>query len=70
VVEFRIKVGFSTTRPIVPDQRFVFAIIEAGSAPEAQMLAAQMSMYVPCPFFGCACVNEMPTSTEIVSVEI
>lgn len=66
-MEYSIKVGYSTTRPIA-ENAFAFVVVEAGSASSAQTDAALMVFALPCPFFGCACVCEMPTSTTIVSV--
>lgn len=57
---FTVLVGFTTVRPIIPDQHFAIVVIAATGADDAQLAAAQMV----------ATHSEMPTSTEIVSVEI
>lgn len=58
---FTIAVGFTTVRPIVPDQHIHFVIIATDRGPiDAQLAAAQMV----------AGRGEMPTSTTILLVEI
>jgi hypothetical protein len=57
---FTVAVGFSTVRPIVPEQHTHHVIVAAQHPREAQLVAAQM--------VGGGC--EMVTSTRIVSVEI
>lgn len=55
---FTVAVGVAVSRPVVPDEKFVFVIVEADTAMEATLIAAQMS-----------CVREnveMPTSTKII----
>ena len=56
-MEYSVKVGYSTTRPVVPDNFHAFVIVEARNTNEAQLIAAQM--------VGGLC--EMVTSTQIVS---
>jgi len=61
VEQFTVRVGFSTVRPIVPDQHFHWVVIATDRGPnDAQLAAAQMV----------AGRGEMPTSTKIVHVEI
>jgi hypothetical protein len=57
---FTVAVGFSTVRPIIPDQHFSVVIVAAETDIEARRTAAQMV----------ATHSEMPTSTEILSVTI
>lgn len=58
---FWIEVGFTTSRPVVPDEHTAFVIVATDKgATDAQLTAAQMV----------AGHSEMPTSTRIVRVEI
>lgn len=57
---FNIRVGFTTSRPIIPDQHFSYITLMANSLNEAMLIAAQIA----------ATHSEMPTSTTLISVEI
>lgn len=57
---FTIMVGFTTARPIIPDQHFAQITLMADSLNEAMLIAAQIV----------ATHSEMPTSTELIGVEI
>ena len=61
--KFFIRVGFTTVRPIIPDQHFTNVVVMADSANDAQLAAAQM---VQAGVFDV----QMVTSTQIVSVEV
>lgn len=63
---FTIDVGFTTTRPIVPDQHIHRVIVRASSETEAKLAAAQMVGGI---MIGGG-LPEMTTSTKIISVEI
>lgn len=57
---FTIEVGFSTSRPIIPDQHIAHITLMANSLNEAMLIAAQIV----------ATHSEMPTSTKLIGVEI
>lgn len=58
---FFVEVGYTTVRPVIPDQFTAYVIVATDRGPnDATLLAAQM--------VGGLC--EMPTSTRIVGVEI
>jgi hypothetical protein len=57
---YTVVVGFSLGRPIIPDQFLALVEVQADSGREAQLIASQMV----------ATHSAMPTSTEILSVEI
>jgi len=59
--KFTIAVGFSTVRPIVPDQHTAFVTVATDRGlNDAFLVAAQMV----------GTHSEMPTSTRLISVEI
>lgn len=53
-----VIVGFTTSRPVVPDEHFAKVVVAADSEEEGTLIAAQIV----------ACHCEMPTSTEIVDL--
>lgn len=53
---FTVQVGYTTTRPVVPDEHTAFVIVSAKHDREAMLIAAQM--------VGSLC--EMVTRTTIV----
>lgn len=57
---FWIDVGWTSVRPVIPDQHVSRVVVAAESLSEARLLAAQI--------VGCHAV--MPTSTSFVRVEI
>lgn len=58
---FTVQVGFTTVRPIIPDQHFALVVVATDRGPiDAQLVAAQVV----------AGHSEMPTSTTILAVAI
>lgn len=58
---FTVLVGYTTTRPVVPDQHFAWVVVATEGGPtDAKLVAAQMA----------ACHSEMPTSTSVIDVRI
>jgi len=58
---FIVLVGYTTQRPLIPDQHYACVAVATDRGPnDATLVAAQMV----------ACHSTMPTSTEIVEVKI
>ncbi|HEY9409282.1 MAG TPA: hypothetical protein VIQ30_00250 [Pseudonocardia sp.] len=57
---FTVRVGYTTQRPLIPDQRHSWVRVDGETDAAASLLAAQI--------VGTHCT--MVTSTEIVAVEI
>ena len=60
-----VDVGWTSRRPVIPDQHTARVVVSAYDEREAQLVAAQMVTAVGAGRGGC----EMPTSTRIVEVE-
>lgn len=56
MIEAAVRVGYSTRRPVVPDEKHTTVIVVAENETDAQLIAAQVV----------ATHCEMVTSTEIV----
>jgi hypothetical protein len=58
---YTVLVGFTTVRPVIPDQHHSIVLVATDRGPiDAQLVAAQMA----------ATHSVMPTSTEILAVEV
>lgn len=53
-----MRVGYTTTRPVVPDEHFTTVVVTAENETDAKLLAAQLV----------AARCEMVTSTEIIEL--
>jgi len=58
IMEATVRVGFTMTRPVIPDEFFAHVIVAGSSETEMTLIAAQMV----------ACHVEMVTSTEIIEL--
>lgn len=63
---FTMRVGWTSQRPVVPDQHVSHVVVMADTANDAHLLAAYMLLGRRHPITGAPCV--MVTSTHVLDV--
>lgn len=60
MIQATVVVGWTSSRPVIPDEHFSTVVLTAPSEHEAELLATQLVASRPC--------CEMPTSSVITAV--